>query len=64
MSPASVGLLFGALLGIAVAVQGWSGFWWVLLFSVVSFVVGKVVQGDIDVSPYVSSAEQRVKVKR
>lgn len=64
MSTASVGLLFGALLGIAVAVQGWSGFWWVLLFSVVSFVIGKVVQGDIDVSPYLSSAEQRVRTKR
>lgn len=64
MTPAAVGLLFGALLGIATAVQGWSGFLWVLLFSVVCWVVGKVVQGDIDVSPYVSSAEQRVKERR
>lgn len=64
MTAATVGLLFGALLGIATAVQGWSGFLWVLLFSVVFWVVGRVMQGDIDVSPYVSSAEQRLRVKR
>lgn len=64
MTPAAVGVLFGALLGLATAVEGWSGFWWVLLFSAVFAVVGKVVQGDIDVSPYVSSAEQRIKDKR
>lgn len=64
MTPASVGLLFGALLGLATALEGWSGFWWVLLFSAVLGVVGKVVQGDIDVSPYVSSAEQRLREKR
>ncbi len=64
MTPAAVGLLFGALLGISTAVEGWSGFFWVLFFSLVSFVVGKVLQGDIDVSPYVNSAEQRLKEKR
>ena len=64
MTPAAVGLLFGSLLGIATAVEGWSGFLWVLLFSLVSWVVGKVLQGDIDVSPYVSSAQRRLKEKR
>lgn len=64
MTPAAVGLLFGALLGIATAVEGWSGLLWVLLFSIVFWVVGKVMQGDIDVSPYVSSAEQRIKERR
>ena len=64
MTPTAVGLLYGALLGIATAVEGWSGFLWTLLFSVVLALVGKVVQGDIDVSPYVSSAERRLREKR
>lgn len=64
MTPAAVGLLYGALLGIATAVEGWSGLLWVLLFSLVFWVAGRVVQGSIDVSPYVSSAEQRLRDKR
>lgn len=64
MTPTAVGLLFGALLGIATAVEGWSGLLWALLFAVICALVGKVVQGDIDISPYVSSAEQRLRDKR
>ena len=64
MTPTAVGLLFGALLGLATAVQGWSGFWWTLLFAAVFSVIGKVVQGDIDISPLVSSTEQRLRTKR
>ncbi len=61
MTPTTVGLLVGALLGIATAVEGFSGFAITALFAVVGLVIGKVVQGDIDVSEFVSSAEQKIK---
>jgi hypothetical protein len=54
-------VLVGALLGIATVVDGFSGFAVTALFAVVGLVVGKVVQGDIDVSRYVSSTEQKIR---
>lgn len=61
MTPTALGVLVGALLGIATVVDGFSGFAVTALFAVVGLVVGKVVQGDIDVSRYVSSTEQKIR---
>lgn len=61
MTPAALGMIVGALLGIAAAINGFSGFAIAVLIAAVGFVIGKVVAGDIDVSSYVSSAEQKLK---
>lgn len=61
MTPTAVGLVVGALLGIATVIEGFSGFAVTALFALVGLVIGKVLQGDIDVSSYVSSAEQKLK---
>ncbi len=61
MTPAALGILVGALLGIAAAVDGFSGFAVAVLIAALGYVIGKVAQGDIDVSSYVGSAEQKIK---
>lgn len=63
MNPAALGLIIGTLLGIVAAVGDFGDFAIAVLLAAIGFVVGKVVQGDIDVSSYVSSAEQKVKDK-
>lgn len=61
MTPAALGLLLGALFGIAAAVDGFAGFAIAVLLSAVGFLIGKIVAGDIDVSSYISSTEQKVR---
>lgn len=60
MTPAALGMLVGALLGIAAAVDGFAGFAIALLLVAVGFGIGKVVSGDVDVAQYVSSAERKI----
>jgi hypothetical protein len=52
MSPSRIGLLVGIALGFAVAFGGFTAFAIVALFMVICFAVGKVVEGDLDLSPY------------
>jgi len=54
MSPSLIGLLAGIALGFAAAFGGFGAFAIVAILAVVGFVAGKVVGGDIDVSPYLS----------
>ena len=61
MTPSTLGLMVGALLGIVTVIDGFTGFAVTALFAIIGLVVGKVVQGDIDVSGYVSSAEQKIR---
>ena len=54
MSPSVIGLVVGIALGFAAAFGGFSAFAIVAILAVVGYVVGKVVEGDIDLSPYLS----------
>ncbi len=54
MSPSLIGLLMGIALGFAAAFGGLSAFAIVAILAGIGFVVGKVVEGDIDLSPYLS----------
>lgn len=54
MNPSLVGLLMGIALGFAAAFGGLSAFAIVAILAGIGFVVGKVVEGDIDLSPYLS----------
>lgn len=54
MSPSVLGLLVGIALGFAAAFGGFAAFATVAILAVIGFVVGKVVEGDIDLSPYLS----------
>jgi uncharacterized membrane protein YeaQ/YmgE (transglycosylase-associated protein family) len=47
-----VGLFVGLLLGIAWAVGGFSGFLLTAVLGVIGFVVGRVVSGQLDLTPY------------
>ena len=54
MSPSVIGLLVGVALGFAAAFGGFAAFAIVAILAVIGFVVGKVVEGDLDLSPYLS----------
>ena len=54
MSPSVLGLLVGIALGFAGAFGGFGAFFVVAVLAVVGFVGGKVLEGDIDVSQYLS----------
>lgn len=54
MSPSVIGLVVGIALGFAAAFGGFSAFAIVAILAVAGYVVGKVVEGDIDLSPYLS----------
>lgn len=54
MSPSVLGLLVGIALGFAAAFGGFAAFAIVAILAVIGFVVGKVLEGDIDVSQYLS----------
>lgn len=52
MQPTIVGLFVGLLLGIALAFDGLGSMLIVAFCGAVGFVVMKVVQGEIDLTPY------------
>ncbi len=54
MSPSVLGLLVGIALGFAAAFGGFGAFLAVAILAAIGFVVGKVLEGDIDVSQYLS----------
>lgn len=54
MSPSVLGLLVGIALGFAAAFGGFGAFLAVAILAAIGFVVGKVVEGDIDVSQYLA----------
>jgi ABC-type sulfate transport system permease component len=54
MSASTIGLLVGIALGFAAAFGGFGAFAIVAVLAVIGFVVGKVVEGDLDLSPYLS----------
>jgi uncharacterized membrane protein len=59
MSLSTLGLFAGLLVTIAIAAGGW---WYLLLaivFAGIGFLVGKVLDGELDLSPYLSSRSSR-----
>lgn len=50
MTPTQVGLLTGIVLGAAAAFGGFGAFLVVLLFGAVGLVVGRVLEGKLDLS--------------
>lgn len=58
MRPSFVGVLVGMALGFAGVIGGFSAFLIVALLAVVGFVVGKVVEGQIDITPYLGGGDR------
>lgn len=54
MSPSLIGLVVGIALGFAGAFGGWGAFVIVALLTGVGYLVGRMVQGDLDLSPYLT----------
>lgn len=52
MPPTTTGLFVGLLLGLAWAATGFDGFLLTAVLGVIGFVVGKVVAGQLDLTPY------------
>ena len=58
MSPTIVGLFTGLLLGLAWVIGGFDAFVGTAVLGVVGFVIGKVVSGQIDLTPYLGGGNR------
>lgn len=54
MSKTNMGIIIGLLLGLALVLGNFGDMLIVALFAIIGFVVAKVLDGDIDVSQYLS----------
>ena len=54
MTRTTLGVVIGLALGLALAFGSFGQMLIVALFAVIGFVVAKVVEGDLDLSPYLS----------
>lgn len=54
MTRTTVGVVIGLALGLALAFGSFGQMLIVALFAVVGFVVAKVLEGDLDLGPYLS----------
>jgi hypothetical protein len=52
MQPTTVGLFVGLLLGLALAFDGFGAMLIVAFCGAVGFLVMKIVQGEVDLTPY------------
>jgi hypothetical protein len=52
MTRTTLGVLIGLALGLALAFGSFGQMLIVALFAVIGFVVAKVLEGDLDLSPY------------
>lgn len=59
MSTTVIGLFTGLLVGLAIAIDGFTGFLLLAVFGAIGVVVGKVVDGDIDLSAVLNSGSSR-----
>ncbi len=59
MSTTVIGLFTGLLIGLAIAIDGFNGFLLLVVFGAVGIVVGKVLDGDLDMSSMLNSASSR-----
>ncbi|HEX2048852.1 MAG TPA: hypothetical protein VHF27_13890 [Acidimicrobiales bacterium] len=61
MQPSIVGLFVGLLLGLALAFDGFGSMLIVAFCGAVGYVVMKVVQGEIDLTPYLGGGAGRTR---
>jgi hypothetical protein len=54
MTRTTVGVVIGLALGLALAFGSFGQMLIVALFAVIGFVVAKVLEGDLDLGPYLS----------
>jgi len=59
MSRTTMGLLVGLALGLAIAIDGFSGFLVTAVTATIGYLVGKVLDGDLDLSPYYGAGRRR-----
>lgn len=59
MQPTVVGLFVGLLLGLALAFDGFGSMLIVAFCGAVGYLVMKVVQGEIDITPYLGGGGNR-----
>ena len=58
MRPSFIGLLVGIALGFAGAFGGFNAFLIVGILGLVGFVAGRVVEGQIDLTPYLGGRDR------
>ncbi len=58
MPPTVVGLFVGLILGLALAFDGFGAMLIVAFCGAVGYIVVKVVQGEIDLSPYLGGGDR------
>jgi hypothetical protein len=58
MLPSFIGLLVGIALGFAGAFGGFNAFLIVAILGLVGFIAGKVVEGQIDLTPYLGGRDR------
>jgi hypothetical protein len=54
MTRTTLGVVIGLALGLALAFGSFGQMLIVALFAVIGFIVAKVLEGDLDLSPYLS----------
>lgn len=59
MSSTATGLIAGLLLGLAYIAEGLDALFIVGLFGVIGVVVGRVLQGDLDLTEYIGGRGRR-----
>ncbi len=64
MQPTVIGLIAGLALGLAWTIDGLEGLLVTAVLGVVGFIIGRVVAGELDLTPYlggrgISSGRQR-----
>ena len=59
MSSTTTGLFAGLLLGLAIALAGFDGFLVTLVVGGIGLVVGRVLDGELDLTQYLSGAGRR-----
>ncbi len=59
MPVSTIGLFVGLLLAVAAAAGGWGAFFLALVLGAIGFAVGKVLDGQLDITPYLSGRSGR-----
>jgi uncharacterized membrane protein len=59
MSVSTLGVFVGILLAIAGAAGGWEYFLLAIVLGALGFAVGKVLDGELDLTPYLSNRSSR-----
>jgi hypothetical protein len=57
LQPTATGLITGLALGLAWTIDGIEGFLITAFLGVIGFIVGKIVAGEIDLTPYLGGRD-------